>query len=105
MEHTFKAIIHDGDTVSVHKPAFYANRFKEFMSNKVFRKTPQAVKTKKKAPREKESKVGPKSKSINTFLSVNLQNLRKLNSCQPQRTNDYFAFLLISINKLDLCDS
>ena len=55
MEHTFKAVIHDGvsgwniiclfysfqDTVSVHKPAFYANRFKKFMSTKVFRKTPQ----------------------------------------------------------------
>jgi len=68
MEHTFKAVIHDGDTVSVHKPAFYANRFKNFMSTKVFRKTPQAakgnaskhprfsaLKKKTKAPKEKEN--------------------------------------------------
>jgi len=37
VEHTFKNIITDGDTVSVAEPSFYARRFKEFMSNKVFR--------------------------------------------------------------------
>jgi len=37
-EHTFKSVIGDGDTVSVHEPPFYAKRFKEFMSTKVFRK-------------------------------------------------------------------
>jgi len=34
---TFKSVIADGDTVSVQKPGFYASRFKEFMSTKVFR--------------------------------------------------------------------
>merc|ERR1712105_90216 len=37
-EHTFKSVIADGDTVSVQEPGFYENRFKEFMSTKVFRK-------------------------------------------------------------------
>merc|ERR1719239_435625 len=37
-EHTFKSVIGDGDTVSVHEPPFYAKRFKEFMSTRVFRK-------------------------------------------------------------------
>jgi len=36
--HTFKSVIADGDTVSVVEPGFYAQRFKEFMSTKVFRK-------------------------------------------------------------------
>merc|ERR1719239_2048565 len=36
--HTFKSVIADGDTVSVQEPVFYANRFKAFMSIKVFRK-------------------------------------------------------------------
>jgi len=38
IEHTFKSVITDGDTVSVVEPGFYAQRFKEFMSTKVFRK-------------------------------------------------------------------
>ncbi|XP_023329213.1 phosphatidylinositol 4-phosphate 5-kinase type-1 beta isoform X3 [Eurytemora carolleeae] len=40
LEHTFKAMIHDGDTVSVHRPGFYAERFMNFMAGKVFRKIP-----------------------------------------------------------------
>ncbi|XP_053559099.1 phosphatidylinositol 4-phosphate 5-kinase type-1 gamma isoform X1 [Bombina bombina] len=39
LEHTWKALVHDGDTVSVHRPSFYAERFFKFMSNTVFRKT------------------------------------------------------------------
>lgn len=42
LEHTFKAMIHDGDTVSVHRPGFYAERFLTFMSEKVFRKAPES---------------------------------------------------------------
>ncbi|XP_059087907.1 uncharacterized protein LOC131884205 isoform X3 [Tigriopus californicus] len=40
LEHTFKSIIHDGDTVSVHRPGFYAHRFLDFMADKVFKKIP-----------------------------------------------------------------
>ncbi|XP_075467396.1 phosphatidylinositol 4-phosphate 5-kinase type-1 gamma isoform X3 [Ascaphus truei] len=39
LEHTWKALVHDGDTVSVHRPSFYADRFFKFMSSTVFRKT------------------------------------------------------------------
>ncbi|XP_059483943.1 phosphatidylinositol 4-phosphate 5-kinase type-1 alpha isoform X7 [Neocloeon triangulifer] len=38
LEHTFKSIIHDGDTVSVHRPGFYAQRFQDFMARTVFTK-------------------------------------------------------------------
>merc|ERR1719464_1570670 len=44
LEHTIKAIIHDGDTVSVHRPSFYAHRFLDFMANKVFKKIPSPLK-------------------------------------------------------------
>uniref|UniRef100_A0A0K8T3A5 PIPK domain-containing protein n=2 Tax=Lygus hesperus TaxID=30085 RepID=A0A0K8T3A5_LYGHE len=40
LEHTWKSILHDGDSVSVHRPGFYAQRFQEFMANKVFKKIP-----------------------------------------------------------------
>ncbi|CAD6198437.1 unnamed protein product [Caenorhabditis auriculariae] len=39
-EHTWKAILHDGDTISVHNPNFYASRFLSFMTDHVFRKGP-----------------------------------------------------------------
>ncbi|XP_077390557.1 phosphatidylinositol 4-phosphate 5-kinase type-1 gamma isoform X1 [Festucalex cinctus] len=39
LEHTWKALVHDGDTVSVHRPGFYADRFFKFMSSTVFRKS------------------------------------------------------------------
>jgi len=40
LEHTLKAMIHDGDTVSVHRPGFYSSRFQSFMANKVFKRVP-----------------------------------------------------------------
>lgn len=40
LEHTMKSIIYDGDTVSVCRPSFYAQRFQNFMSKTVFKKTP-----------------------------------------------------------------
>lgn len=36
-EHSWKSIIADGDTVSVHRPSFYAERFKRFCFDRVFK--------------------------------------------------------------------
>jgi 1-phosphatidylinositol-4-phosphate 5-kinase len=44
LEHAFKAIIHDGDTVSVHRPDFYSHRFLAFMADTVFKKTQSPLK-------------------------------------------------------------
>ncbi|KAM6901009.1 phosphatidylinositol-4-phosphate 5-kinase, type I, beta a [Lycodopsis pacificus] len=38
VEHSWKALVHDGDTVSVHRPSFYADRFLNFMGSTVFKK-------------------------------------------------------------------
>lgn len=43
LEHTFKSMIHDGDTISVHRPNFYAQRFLKFMENTVFKKIPSPL--------------------------------------------------------------
>lgn len=40
LEHSWKALFYDGDTVSVHRPGFYADRFQRFMCNTVFKKIP-----------------------------------------------------------------
>ncbi|XP_019622414.1 PREDICTED: phosphatidylinositol 4-phosphate 5-kinase type-1 beta-like isoform X6 [Branchiostoma belcheri] len=42
LEHRFKAFVHDGDTVSVCRPAFYASRFQNFFCQTVFRKIQSA---------------------------------------------------------------
>ncbi|XP_047541754.1 phosphatidylinositol 4-phosphate 5-kinase type-1 gamma isoform X7 [Vanessa atalanta] len=44
LEHTWKSMIHDGDTVSVHRPNFYAQRFLDFMARTVFKKIPSSLK-------------------------------------------------------------
>jgi len=38
LEHTFKSVIHDGDTISVHRPDFYSKRFMDFMAGEVFKR-------------------------------------------------------------------
>lgn len=35
LEHTFKSMIHDGDSISVHKPSYYCKRFQDFMGTRV----------------------------------------------------------------------
>ncbi|XP_062847536.1 phosphatidylinositol 4-phosphate 5-kinase type-1 alpha [Trichomycterus rosablanca] len=47
LEHSWKALVHDGDTVSVHRPSFYAERFQRFMCNTVFRKSLKSSPSKK----------------------------------------------------------
>ncbi|XP_048382643.1 phosphatidylinositol 4-phosphate 5-kinase type-1 beta-like isoform X1 [Stegostoma tigrinum] len=39
LEHSWKALVYDGDSVSVHRPGFYADRFLKFMSSRVVKKT------------------------------------------------------------------
>ncbi|XP_074594300.1 phosphatidylinositol 4-phosphate 5-kinase 59B isoform X2 [Brevipalpus obovatus] len=43
LEHTFKSLLTEGDTISVHRPGFYARRFQDFCSDKVFKKIPSPL--------------------------------------------------------------
>ncbi|XP_067938437.1 phosphatidylinositol 4-phosphate 5-kinase type-1 alpha-like isoform X2 [Watersipora subatra] len=38
LEHGFKSIVHDGDTISVHRPSYYSQRFQSFFEKDVFKK-------------------------------------------------------------------
>ncbi|XP_067425792.1 putative PIP5K1A and PSMD4-like protein isoform X4 [Emydura macquarii macquarii] len=49
LEHSWKALVHDGDTVSVHRPSFYAERFQRFMCNTAFKKIPLKLSPSKKS--------------------------------------------------------
>ncbi|XP_076366261.1 phosphatidylinositol 4-phosphate 5-kinase type-1 alpha-like isoform X3 [Tachypleus tridentatus] len=53
LEHTWKSALHDGDTVSVHRPSFYAQRFQDFMAKTVFRKIPSLDLPEIKGPHRK----------------------------------------------------
>ncbi|XP_029298624.1 phosphatidylinositol 4-phosphate 5-kinase type-1 alpha-like isoform X2 [Cottoperca gobio] len=76
LEHSWKALVHDGDTVSVHRPSFYAERFQKFMSNIVFRKISLKTSPSKKRravthPLRKTAGAGP---SLSTQTSSNSQH-------------------------------
>ncbi|CAL8367498.1 unnamed protein product [Boreogadus saida] len=82
LEHSWKSLIHDGDTVSVHRPGFYAERFYRFCSATVFRKGCSLRPSPSKRGR------GPLGRSLGQRPSVcednqehqeNLENLRGSN--------------------------
>jgi len=59
LEHGFKALFTDGDTISVHKPKFYYKRFLDFMEEKVFHDDPAAKPvTKKQGGHQRQSIAG-----------------------------------------------
>ncbi|XP_034561012.1 phosphatidylinositol 4-phosphate 5-kinase type-1 alpha-like isoform X2 [Notolabrus celidotus] len=77
LEHSWKALVHDGDTVSVHRPSFYAERFQKFMCNTVFRKISLKTSPSKKrravthGPLRKTTGSGP---PLSTQTSTNSQH-------------------------------
>lgn len=60
LEHTWKSVLHDGDTISVHNPTFYAQRFITFLRTHVFhtasalRQNPSKRHTQRRSVTEKE---------------------------------------------------
>ncbi|XP_075453710.1 phosphatidylinositol 4-phosphate 5-kinase type-1 beta isoform X2 [Ascaphus truei] len=70
LEHSWKALVYDGDTVSVHRPGFYADRFLKFMNSRVFKKV-QALKS---SPSKRRCNSIPALKSSSQeILSANNQ--------------------------------
>uniref|UniRef100_A0A0K0DX40 PIPK domain-containing protein n=1 Tax=Strongyloides stercoralis TaxID=6248 RepID=A0A0K0DX40_STRER len=39
LEHTWKSILHDGDSISVHRPDFYKNRFQKYIFHTCFKRS------------------------------------------------------------------
>lgn len=74
LEHTWKSFVHDGDTVSVHRPDFYAQRFQDFMGGKVFKKSIGRMSTSKRrsVPRVSKQERPPpqEGKSCNSMEST-----------------------------------
>ncbi|KAF7700734.1 phosphatidylinositol-4-phosphate 5-kinase, type I, beta a [Silurus meridionalis] len=66
VEHSWKALVHDGDTVSVHRPSFYADRFLKFMGGTVFKKINSLRGT---SSRKKRNSVQPLRSASHEVLS------------------------------------
>ncbi|CAG5135329.1 unnamed protein product, partial [Candidula unifasciata] len=52
LEHTVKSMVIDGDTISVHRPSYYAQRFLQYHAQRVFKKTSTGL---KHSPSKKKS--------------------------------------------------
>eukprot|EP00105_Crassostrea_gigas_P023428 XP_011443264.1 PREDICTED: phosphatidylinositol 4-phosphate 5-kinase type-1 alpha isoform X3 [Crassostrea gigas] len=64
IEHTLKSIIIDADSLSVHRPSYYSERFQDFMSSKVFRKIPTHLRQKmalKHSPSKRKPTMGKRA--------------------------------------------
>uniref|UniRef100_A0A1I8IFP6 RNase H domain-containing protein n=1 Tax=Macrostomum lignano TaxID=282301 RepID=A0A1I8IFP6_9PLAT len=74
MEHAMKSIITDGDTVSVHNPRFYSDRFQLFLKTEVFKKQPDASE-----PQESlsQSLLPPRQSSFKFRRTASLAQARK----------------------------
>ncbi|XP_006863893.1 PREDICTED: phosphatidylinositol 4-phosphate 5-kinase type-1 beta [Chrysochloris asiatica] len=71
LEHSWKALVYDGDTVSVHRPSFYADRFLKFMNSRVFKKI-QAV------------KASPSKKRCNSIAALKAASQEIVSSLSPE---------------------
>ncbi|XP_051907077.1 phosphatidylinositol-4-phosphate 5-kinase, type I, beta a isoform X2 [Hippocampus zosterae] len=89
VEHSWKSLLHDGDTVSVHRPNFYADRFLKFMGSVVFRRIHPLRKASSKR----------KKNSFNAVKSASQELL-----C-PQKQNGEKKKKAQSMDNLDVCSS
>ncbi|XP_077004471.1 phosphatidylinositol 4-phosphate 5-kinase type-1 beta isoform X2 [Tamandua tetradactyla] len=71
LEHSWKALVYDGDTVSVHRPSFYADRFLKFMNSRVFKKI-QAL------------KASPSKKRCNSIAALKATSQEIVSSVSPE---------------------
>ncbi|XP_045782372.1 uncharacterized protein LOC123878981 isoform X11 [Maniola jurtina] len=82
LEHTWKSMIHDGDTVSVHRPSFYAQRFLDFMGKTVFKKIPSSLKH-SPSKRKSISKPSRPQEEIDTTAAKLAPALPKVATSEP----------------------
>ncbi|XP_066567295.1 phosphatidylinositol 4-phosphate 5-kinase type-1 beta [Amia ocellicauda] len=75
LEHSWKALVYDGDSVSVHRPGFYANRFLKFMSTRVFKKI-HAI------------RCSPSKRARNSIPALKSSSQEILSSQSEERTDD-----------------
>ncbi|XP_061836766.1 phosphatidylinositol 4-phosphate 5-kinase type-1 beta-like isoform X2 [Nerophis lumbriciformis] len=86
VEHSWKALLHDGDTVSVHRPSFYADRFLRFMGTVVFKRMQTLRGTSSR--RVKNSFVTARSASQELLSPHNVQQKEEKKAQSMEDIND-----------------
>jgi 1-phosphatidylinositol-4-phosphate 5-kinase len=91
LEHTWKSMIHDGDTVSVHRPSFYAARFQKFMAEKVFKKIPSPL---KHSPSKRKSLSRPLRPHEELDSNTTVQAQVNASQQNGSKTGEWFHFCI-----------
>ncbi|OWA54144.1 Phosphatidylinositol 4-phosphate 5-kinase type-1 alpha [Hypsibius exemplaris] len=97
LEHAFKSLIHDGNTISVCHPTYYAKRYQEFMAEKVFHPQvdPANFRLQDIPLRLGSGRVGPTSGTLQQRGSISRTSASpvggKDGSSLPRRTNGFLA--------------
>lgn len=81
LEHTFKSMIHDGDSISVHKPSYYCRRFQEFMATRVLKPPRASV-----SANNLTTTVGPSTPTISTMTTATANNNSNNNNSSTPTT-------------------
>ena len=88
MEHFFKSILYDGDTVSVHRPDFYAQRYKSFLKDLVFKQRAASnIPPTILEPKHENSKNDEKAES-GERQKAQIVVERKINNDQKEKTDN-----------------
>ncbi|XP_029023855.1 phosphatidylinositol 4-phosphate 5-kinase type-1 alpha-like [Betta splendens] len=105
LEHSWKSLVHDGDTVSVHRPSFYADRFEKFVCTIVFKKVQLKTSPSKKrravshGPLKKTGGSGP---PLSTQTSTSSQPLSLQNQPSIESREDTEVDNVIHSGRPDL---
>lgn len=83
-EHGWKALVHDGDTVSVHRPSFYSQRFQDFMAKNVFQIQPGMENLAKTSPRKRSISALNRVRSMTEADRARAEALRRQKSISSE---------------------
>ncbi|KAK3550476.1 hypothetical protein QTP86_029427 [Hemibagrus guttatus] len=93
VEHSWKALVHDGDTVSVHRPSFYADRFLKFMGGTVFKKINSLRGVSSRRKRNSVQPVRSVSHEVLSPITEERTEERKAQSLENLDDNDLVSFV------------